>query len=85
MPLPWPLEAVFWFLGLVCIPLAMWWFVGEITTPAATFAKSFNVQIDLSPIIAACKPMTLIFGIIFGLKVRFAVRRWFVRRVEAIC
>ena len=74
-PLPWQLELGFWVIGLMCVPVAMWWFINEITSPAETFAAILGVRADTQPIVDSAQPFIWLFGFIVGVRVRCWLRR----------
>ena len=82
--LPWPIEIVFAVAGLVCVPFAMWWFLGEITAPAIQFGKALGVAVDVQPVIIALEPMIWIIGVIVGFRVWFFLRKWFIGKVNSV-
>lgn len=83
-PLPWPLEVVFWVIGLACVPVAIWWLVNEITSPAETFGAILGVPVESQGIVESAQPLIWLFGFAVGVRVRFWVRGLFVDRLNRL-
>ena len=73
--LPWELEIPFWVIALVCVPIAMWWFTNEITSPAEMLGTMLGVTVDARGIVESAQPLIWIFGLIVGVRVRFWLLR----------
>jgi hypothetical protein len=83
-PVPWQVELGFAVIGLICVPLGMYWFVNEITSPAAMVGQAFNFPVDVQPMVTAVQPMTWIFGLIIGWRVRCWLRRRVIKQLNRI-
>ena len=73
-PLPWQIEGIFWFIGILCVPLGMWWMLNEITSPAVMFSDVLGVAVNTQPIVDVARPFMWIFGLLIGIRVRCWLR-----------
>ena len=80
--LPWELEIPFWLIGIVCVPIAMWWLTSEITSPAETLGTMLRVTVDTRGIVESAEPLIWISGLIVGIRVRCWLRRLVVDRLN---
>lgn len=83
-PLPWQLEVVFWVIGILCVPIAMWWFINKITSPAEVLGAVLAAPVDTRGIVEAVQPLIWIFGLIVGVGVRCWLRRIVVDRLNRV-
>ena len=83
-PLPWPIELLFWVVGLVRVPLGMWWMTNEITSPATMFGQILGIEVDTRPMVEPFKLWILLFGLLVGWRVRCWLRRTVLRRLNNI-
>lgn len=83
-PLPWHLEVFFWVVGLACVPIAIWWFINEITSPAATFGALFGVPVETQGIVDSAQPMIWLFGLLVGVRIRCWLRRAVLNRLNQV-
>lgn len=81
-PLPWPVEVGLWVFGLMCVPLGMWWFINEITSPAETLGAILGVSVDTQGIIGSAQPLIWLFGFLVGVRVRCWLRRIVVHQLN---
>jgi hypothetical protein len=82
--LPWQIELALCFWGLICVPIGMWWFTNEITSPATMLGEMFNVPVDTQRFIEPFESMVLVFGVLVGWRVRCWLRRALVDRLNRI-
>ena len=82
-PLPWQIELVFWIIGLICVPMGMWWITNEITSPATMFGQMLGVEVKPG-LAEPFLPMIVIFGLIFGWRVRWWLRRVLTDRLDRL-
>jgi hypothetical protein len=75
--LPWPIELGFGVIGLVCIPIGMWWITNEITSPAAMLGEILGVTVETQSFVEPFKPIIWLFGLLVGWRVRCRLRRMF--------
>jgi hypothetical protein len=83
-PLPWQIEIIFWIVGLLCVPLGIWWITNEITSPATMFGQMLGVTVDTQNIVEPFRPAILLFGLIIGWRVRCGLRRMLVDKLDRI-
>ena len=83
-PLPWQVELVFWLVGLVGVPIGMWWLTSEVTSPATMLGKMMGVTVDTQSFVEPFKPLILVFGVLFGVRVRCLLRRAILDRLNRI-
>src|SRR5260370_14999493 len=79
--LPWQVELALWFFGLICVPIGMWWFTNEITSPATMLGEMLRVPVDTQKFVEPFRPMIWIFGALVGWRVRCWLRRMLVQRL----
>lgn len=84
LALPWPIEAFCWGVGALSTPAGIWWFMYEITSPASALSDAFGIPIDLQSIVAPYRNWSIVFGIIVGVRISLALRRWFARRLASL-
>lgn len=75
---------MFWIVGIVCVPLGMWWITNEITSPATMFGQMLGVTVDTQNLVESFRPVILLFGLIVGWRVRCGLRRVIVNRLNRI-
>ncbi len=83
-PLPWQLEAVFWLIGLLSVPIAMWWFINEITSPGRTLGVMLGVPVETQSLVDSFRVFIWIFPLLIGVRVRCALRRAVVDRLNRL-
>lgn len=83
-PLPWPIELVFWIIGLICVPIGMWWITNEVTSPATLFGQMLGVEVKTKALVEPFMPMIVIFGLIVGWRVRCWLRRRVINKLEQV-
>jgi hypothetical protein len=83
-PLPWQIEGIFWFIGLLCVPLGMWWMLNEITTPAAMFSDMLGIAVDTQPVVEVAPPLIWIVGILLGVRIRCWLRTVVVEQLNKV-
>ena len=83
-PLPWQLEAIFWLIGLACVPFAIWWLVNEMTSPAETFGAILGLRVESQGIVDSVQPLIWLFGFVVGVRVRCWVRGVVVDRLNRL-
>lgn len=81
-PLPSHLEIALWVVGLMCVPIGMWWFINEITSSAETLGAMLGVSVDPRGIVDSAQSLIWIFGLIMGVRVRCSLRRIVVDRLN---
>ena len=80
--MPWQIELVFWVVGLLCIPVGIWWITKEITSPATVFGEMLGVTVDTQNLVEPFRPVILLFGLLVGWRVRCWLRQTLVKKLD---